>query len=273
MRAHLVQMDVAWEDPGVNRARAASMLAGAGVSEGDLVVLPEMFETGFSMNIERTADETGEGSAWLASMAKRLRATVVGGITVRRDDGWGLNRALVFDGRGGEIGRYDKAHPFSFGREAERFKGGTRVEVCGWESGKETARLCPVVCYDLRFPELFRAGRGMGAEVFVVIANWPSVRVEHWLALLRARAIENQAVVLGVNRAGRDPLLEYPGASVAFDAQGERVGWGGDAECVVAVEVDVAACRAWRASFPAWEDARAGLLARVDASGAFDAEV
>lgn len=268
MRAHLVQMDVAWEDPRANRARAEALVDGAGVSAGDLVVLPEMFETGFSMNIERTADERGEGAAWLGAMAKRLRVTLVAGITVRRADGWGLNRALVLSGSGGESARYDKAHPFSFGREAERFKGGDRVVVCAWESGGNRAMLCPVVCYDLRFPELFRAGRMRGAEVFVVIANWPSVRVEHWLALLRARAIENQAVVLGVNRTGSDPLLAYPGASVAFDAMGERIGWGGEAEGVVSVGVDIGACRAWRDSFPAWNDARESLLPRLGADGA-----
>ncbi len=273
MRAHLVQMDAVWEDPAANRARVEELIEGAGVAPGDLVALPEMFETGFSMNIERTADARGEGAAWLGGLAARLRATVVGGITVRREDGWGLNRALVFDGRGVEIARYDKTHPFSFGREAERFRGGDRVVVFPWERGSERVMVCPIVCYDLRFPELFRAGRMLGCEAFVVIANWPIARVEHWLALLRARALENQALVLGINRVGNDPLLSYPGASVAFDALGERVAWGGDRECVVRVEVDIGACRAWRASFPAWADARAGLLPRIDAAGVIRDEV
>lgn len=272
MRAHLVQMDVVWEDKGANRATAERLISAAGVERGDLVVLPEMFETGFSMNVERTADVGGEGCAWMSSMASRFGVTLMGGISVRAEDGWGLNRALVFDSDGRGVGRYDKVHPFSYGREAERFRGGARVCVCGWKTpeNKGETRVCPIVCYDLRFPELFRAGRMLGGEVFVVMANWPSERVEHWLALLRARAIENQAIVLGVNRAGKDPYLSYPGASVAFDGKGERVAFGGAEECVVGVEVDVGACRAWREAFPAWSDVKRGLLPRVDGGGEFE---
>ncbi len=271
MRAHLVQLDMAWEDKVANRARAEALLARAGVERGDLVVLPEMFETGFSMNVDRTADAEGVGAAWMASLAQRLGATVLGGVTARREDGWGLNRALAFDSGGREVARYDKAHPFSYGREAERFKGGDRVRVFAWENSGKTSpvRVCPIVCYDLRFPELFRAGRMMGAEMFVVMANWPSERVEHWLALLRARAIENQAVVLGVNRAGKDPFLVYPGASAAFDAKGERIASAAESECVLRVDVDVGSCRQWRETFPAWRDACAGLLPRVDEEGRF----
>jgi predicted amidohydrolase len=180
------------------------------------------------------------------------------------------NRALVFDPDGNEIARYDKLHPFSYGKEAERFEGGDSVCAFDWHAQGRTMRVSPLICYDLRFPEAFRACRGLaggGAEMFVVIANWPAERAEHWRALLRARAIENQAFVVGVNRSGDDPFLAYAGGSVVFDPRGEVVAEAGGAEGAIRAEIDVSRVREWRGAFRAWDDARPGLLPRIDADG------
>lgn len=254
MRAHLVQHDIAWEDKAANHARVSELLARVAVAPGDLVLLPEMFDTGFSLSVGKTADSDGASAQFVVTLARRLQATVQAGITVHGPSGKGLNRAIVCDPAGRVICEYDKIHPFSFGRESERFIGGSKVATYMWGDGADELTVCPAICYDLRFPELFRAGLAMGAELFTIGANWPVARVGHWRSLLIARAIENQAFVLGVNRCGADPHLDYPGASVAVDPQGRVIAEGSAAEEVLSVKIDAAALRSWRETFPAWKD-------------------
>lgn len=272
MRAHLVQLDIAWEDKEKNRARVRELLAAAATAPGDLIVLPEMYETGFSLNVERTADVDGAGAASLSRLATDLRAFVQGAVTSVGPDNRGRNRAIIHDPAGAEIARYDKIHPFSFGREPERFSGGDRIVTCAWRASADSAlTICPAICYDLRFPELFRAGLTLGAEIFVIGANWPAERALHWRSLLIARAIENQAYVLGVNRAGDDPHLSYSGGSLAVDPQGAIIAEADSRERVLSIEVDPDQVRSWRSRFPAWRDGRSPLLPRLGPDGRLDA--
>jgi predicted amidohydrolase len=252
MRAHLVQADTVWEDRPANYALVDAMLAGAGVAPGDLVLLPEMFDTGFSFRLDRTADTDGATLAYLQSLARRLGAVVQGSRTLIGPDGRGRNRASIIGPDGVVLAEYDKIHPFSFGRETEFFSGGNEVMTYAWGP----TRVCPAICYDLRFPEQFRQGMLMGAEVFALGANWPEPRKLHRRALGVARAIENQAVMLCVNRAGRDPHLAYEGGSYAVDPQGQIIAELGAEAGVLSVEIDLPALRAWREKFPAWKDAR-----------------
>ena len=252
MRAHLVQLDIAWEDPERNYERVADLLDGAPVEPGDLVVLPEMFDTGFSFNIERTAD-SGRTIAFLVELARDLKATVQGARTVMACHcARATNRATVIGPDGALLAEYSKIHPFSYGHEPERFDGGADVVTYRWEG----LVVCPAVCYDLRFPELFRRGLLRGAQAFAVGANWPEARHAHWRALLVARAIENQAFVLGVNRAGNDPNAAYAGGSIALAPRGEVLGELGPEPGVLSVEVDPGALRSWRETFPAWKDVK-----------------
>ncbi len=259
MRAHLVQLDIAWEDPAANRERIGELIGSAAIEPGDLIALPEMYASGFSLNVDVTADDDNEDAAFLASLAKKSGATVVGGITVRSETR-ALNRALVYGPSGERLARYDKIHPFSFGREHEVFTGGERIALFEWNGLK----VMPAICYDLRFPELFRAGLDAGAEAFVVIANWPAARQAHWRALNVARAIENQAAVLAVNRTGADPHLDYAGGSIALDARGLPVAEADERERVLTAEIDPEDVRSWRESFPAWLDRRATLWSRPE---------
>lgn len=270
MRAHLVQHDIAWEEKSASRRLASATLARATIGAGDLIVFPEMFETGFSMDVERTADSDGSGGAFLAEVARTHAATVIGGVVAMGADGRARNRALAFSPSGAPLAHYDKVHPFSFGREHERFSGGGAVRVFRWEGAGEDALVCPAICYDLRFPELFRAGRSLGAEVFVVMANWPAERAAHWRALLLARAIENQAFVLGVNRTGADPNVRYAGGSVAVGPRGEVLAEATEGAQALSVTLDLSVFREWRARFPAWQDARPGLLPRLGPGGAIE---
>ena len=270
MRLHLLQTDIAWEDRSENLARVERLLAATPPMQGDIVVLPEMFDTGFSRDTKRTADN-GDTRRWLEATAKRLDIRIIAGVTIATSATTGnlaRNRALIVDGSG-VVAEYDKIHPFSVGREHEAFSGGDRVVVVELGDDEPLARVCPLVCYDLRFPEVFRAGRMLGAEVFFVIANWPATRIDHWRTLAIARAIENQAFVVAVNRVGKDPLTTYPGGSLVVGPRGEVLVEGGADEGPIRAEIHPADARVWREKFRIWQDARPELMPRIDAEGRF----
>lgn len=254
MRVHLVQLDIQWEDAPANRGRVESLMKAAGVAPGDLVLLPEMFDTGFSFNTERTADVRHESRDFVAHLARSYGVSVVAGITAaaREAGARARNRALVADPAGHIVAQYDKRHLFPLGEpsEAGRLEAGSELTLFNW-AGLE---LCPLICYDLRFPELFAAGLARGAQGFCLVANWPSVRAGHWRALLIARAIENQAFVFAVNRVGRDPRLSYAGGSMVIDPFGEIALESDEREGVTSASVDPAKVVEWRRQFPAWRE-------------------
>jgi len=252
MRVHAVQFDLAWEDKDANFATATRLLDAAPPSAGDLVVLPEMFATGFSRTLEATRQgEPAESEAYLAALAKRFDCYVVGGSVGKGSDGRGRNEAVTFGRDGSLIGRFAKLHPVSYaGEHLVHQPGEVVVPVV---LGEFTA--ASFVCYDLRFPEPFREAVRQGATLLIVIANWPAIRIEHWTALLKARAIENQACVVGVNRVGSDPDWTYPGRSVIFDPWGRVLAEAGEEECVLQAEIEADAVMAWRRDFPALHDA------------------
>lgn len=262
MRAHLMQFDVAWEDRDENFRRVDELLDRTDIQSGDLVVLPELFDGGFSLNTSLTADTTGLTASYLQRLADDLDCTVQGARTVFacgvQSSACPLarNEAIVFEPGGACVARYHKVHPFTFGREPEAFEGGNDLAIYAWKQADESLTVCPAICYDLRFPELFRLGLKKGAEVFAIGANWPSTRQSHWRSLLIARAIENQAYVLGVNRTGDDPHLNYVGGSIAIDPKGEILGELRDEVAVLTVDIDPAELRDWREKFPAWRDLR-----------------
>ena len=259
MRAHLVQMDVSWEDPDGNRNRVGRLLGRADVDEGDLIVLPEMFDTGFSMNTERTADN-GLTLRFLLDLADDLGVTIQAGRTLHRCDCDRAENVMSVVGPGTKlIAEYAKCYPFSIAGEDNHIRAGRDVVVYEWND----LRVAPAICYDLRFPELFRRGLAAGAEMFALGAGWPKTRQHHWRALLLARAIENQAYVLGVNRVGRDPEhaggLEYRGGSIAVGPTGEVLGELSAEESqegILSLVIDPEAVRGWRTKFPAWRDIR-----------------
>ncbi|MBI2948788.1 MAG: carbon-nitrogen family hydrolase [Verrucomicrobia bacterium] len=253
MRIVACQLDCAWEDKKANYAKVRSLLDAASIPAGALVVLPEMFSTGFSMNVAGIREaEPSETETFLANTARHCSAFVLGGLVTQAEDGRGRNEAVVFGPDGERLCRYGKIHPFSFGGETKHYAGGNEVVTFQWQDFV----VAPFVCYDLRFPEIFRIATQRGAHLLAVIANWPTRRVNHWVALLQARAIENQAYVVGVNRVGNDPKLSYPGRSLIVDPQGEVLAEGSAEEQIVSGEVDVARVISWRNEFPALRDLR-----------------
>ena len=254
MKAHAVQLDQVWENKEANYEKATRLVADAGVAPGDLIALPETFPTCFSMNVTlTTADEPEKTEAFLADLARKHEAWVTSGMTIPSDsDEKGHNVSVTFSPEGKRIGCYAKTHPAAIYGEHESYDAGD--EVITFPLGGFTA--CPFICYDLRFPEIFRIGAQRGANLFTVIANWPAVRIEHWVTLLRARAIENLAYVVGVNRTGNDPSLEYSGRTIIVDPRGEILADAGAAECVISAELDLGGLEEWRKQFPVLEHAR-----------------
>ena len=246
-----LQLDTVWEDKAANHAKLAAHLRDLRSEAGTLVVLPEMWATGFSLDVPAvTETPRGETRAFLAEQAKLYGITLLGGLVTTGPDGRGRNEAVGFGPDGAEVVRYVKMHPFSFGLESTRYGRGSEVLVFPWQG----MTVAPFVCYDLRFPEVFRHAARLGAELFCVIANWPAVREDHWVTLLKARAIENQAYVVGVNRCGHDPNLYYGGRSLIFGPRGEVLADGGKVEGVVRAYLDVDALRQYRREFPALDD-------------------
>lgn len=254
MHAVLCQPDLVWENKPATRERVRALLARHPVPPGSLIVLPEMFATGFSMRVEATTEPPGgETEVFLRELAATSRSCVLGGL-VAEWLGAPRNQAVAIAPDGRILARYSKQHPFSPAGEADSFPAGTGTAIFEWAG----FRIAPFICYDLRFPETFRQATAAGATLLTVIANWPSPRHHHWRTLLMARAIENQAAVIGVNRTGRDPSHTYAGGSLALDAQGRPLAEAGEHEAVLGVDLDPDDVAAWRTRFPALRDA--GLL-------------
>jgi len=251
MHAVLCQPDLVWENKPATIDRVRALLATHPIPRGSLIVLPEMFATGFSMRPEATAEPPGGPTeSFLLELARTHDCCVLGGL-VTEWLGAPRNQAVAIAPDGRILARYSKQHPFSPAHEADSFPPGTETIVFDWAG----FRIAPFICYDLRFPELFRKATAAGATLLAVIANWPSPRHHHWRTLLTARAIENQAAVIGVNRAGQDPNHAYAGGSLALDAQGLPCAEAGDRESVLTVTLDPAEVTAWRDQFPALRDA------------------
>lgn len=253
-RVSIVQQPLAWHDAPANRANFAAVmgpLAGA----TDLVALPEMFTSGFTMKPETYAEPAdGETTAWLREQARSLDAMVGGSVAIE-DQGRHHNRFLLA-APDGTVYHYDKRHLFSMGGEHRHYCPGTRAQLVEWRG----ARICPFVCYDLRFPVFSRRRPGLDYDLVLFVASWPDPRREHWVTLLRARAIENLAFCAGVNRIGDDPSHHYAGDSAVVDFMGRTLVDLGDRAAAATVTLDLPAMRAWRDRFPAHLDADAFSL-------------
>ena len=256
LRVTLVQQSIIWQDAAANRAHLDALLAPL-TKNTDLIVLPEMFPTGFSMDAERLAEPVdGPTSQWLHSKAEELNTAITGSLITK--DGEHYYNRLLWAAPGDEVRHYDKRHLFRMANEHQRFTPGGAPLAVAWRG----LRICPLVCYDLRFPVYSRRRPALEYDLLLYVANWPAARRKAWQALLRARAIENLAFVVGVNRIGRDGNdIDYCGDSVAHDFLGEPLAELGSESAVTTVELDGDALRAFRGRFPAHLDADGFTLA------------
>lgn len=257
MHVAAVQFDIAWEDKPANHKTIEDMLDGVRIEPGTFVLLPELGDTGFSFNLDAIVDE--QTLTWAQALARRLGIWLQPGFAERGPDGRGRNCAAIVSPQGEILGTYRKVHPFSYGLESQHYSGGDAAVVRRCPD----AAVSPMICYDLRFPELWRLAALAGAEVFTIGASWPDARQSHWRALLIARAIENQAFVVAVNRVGADPHLRYAGGSMIIGPTGEILAEAGADPAVLRGNLDIEAARRWRDDFPALRDARGDLLGSI----------
>ncbi len=249
LRFTLVQTDLVWQNPTQNRANLSQLLEPLS-QQTDVIILPEMFTTGFTMQAETHAEVfAGETLAWLQAQAACLQAALVGSVAMLAD-GHYVNR-LLWVAPNGEVQFYDKRHLFRMGDEVNHYTAGQERKTFhyrGW-------RILPQVCYDLRFPVFMRNRHDY--DLAVIVANWPAARRKPWRTLLQARAIENQSYVIGVNRIGVDGTnLPYSGDSLAVDFKGELlVDEPGNEPFVKTVSLDLTALQTFKQQFPAWMDA------------------
>jgi predicted amidohydrolase len=245
-----VQHDISWEDRDATLAHVAPMVAKAAADGARLVVLPEMFAVGFSMTPEQTAEpEGGPTSAWLADQA-RTHDLWIGGSVPERSGGRPRN-VFVLAGPDGTVHRYAKVHPFTYSGEHEHYDAGDELVTVTVDG----LRVSLFVCYDLRFADEFWY-RATETDLYLVVASWPQSRAHHWRSLLLARAIENQAYVLGCNRVGDGDGTHYAGGSCIVDPMGQVLSSEGDHEAILVAEVDPATVAATRERFPFLRDRR-----------------
>lgn len=244
---HLVQTALVWEDAEVNRQQLDGKIARLA---GGVIVLPEMFTTGFSMASRELAETmSGETVAWLKSRAADYGSIVCGSAIITEQDQF-YNRFL-WALPDGQVQTYDKRHLFRMADEHDHYSPGSGRPVFDCDDLK----VMPQICYDLRFPAWSRNQRN-SYDVLLYVANWPAARREQWLALLRARAIENLCYVVAVNRVGEDGNgVAYSGDSCVIDFRGEMLADLADRDTVESVELDSESLAAYRESFPAHLDA------------------
>ena len=233
LRISLVQANQLWEDKTANISNYERMLTS---TDTDLIILPEMFQTGFSMNTTELAEDWNDSPSvkWLISLATEKNAAIYTSLMIKDGDHF-YNRG-VFVYPTGRIEKYDKRKTFSLANENSFFSSGTERKIVDYKGWKLQLQ----ICYDLRFPEIMRnyllPNQMPAYDVLLFVANWPEKRISHWNALLKARAIENQCFVAGVNRVGKDAKgLLYNGESKGVNALGERMNRSEEGETIISL--------------------------------------
>lgn len=256
MRISLCQMDMIWEDKKKNIKKAEEFMAQAAALGADMILFPEMSFTGFSMRLDVTGETVPETKQRMTELSVKYQIASGFGWTAVQED-LGENHYTLISDLGEELSDYIKIHPFSYAGEDKVFRAGEKLTAAEYKGMK----LGTVICYDLRFPELFQGLSDM-ADTILVPANWPRKRAEHWKLLLRARALENQVYVLGINCAGEKDGIFYSGDSCAVDPLGNLIAGyiQGEQLLMVDIEPDV---KKYREEFPVRQDRRTDLYRRI----------
>lgn len=254
LKVSIIQSDLHWEDIGANLAMFEEKIWQIGPT--DVIVLPEMFTTGFSMRVGQLAEHMNMRTfKWMRQMADQTGALVLGSFIARVHDRH-YNRLLWME-PGGHFKTYDKRHLFRMAEEHHVYAPGESLLIGHWKGW----RICPLICYDLRFPVWSRnrwnpSLKKMAYDVLVYVANWPLVRAGAWKTLLEARAIENLSYVVGVNRVGSDGNgVEYNGGSAIVGPKGDPIFFVEGEEVIKTVALNAHALQGYRDRFPAYLDA------------------
>jgi omega-amidase len=249
MKIGLIQYSPKWEDKKVNKEKITSLLKEEN-GDVDLLIFPEMTLTGFTMQPDNYAEEIeGESFAYFSSLAEKFECDVIAGIIENRSGKY-FNTLIHIEKSGKLKNHYHKIHPFSFSSEDKHFSAGDKPVITGIDNW----RIGLSICYDLRFPELYRFYAKENVHLIIIIANWPDTRIEHWRTLLKARAIENQCYVVGVNRVGKDPKLNYTGFSCVYDPMGNEIVAVENEERIIFAEIQKTEVEDVRGKLPFLDD-------------------
>lgn len=249
MNFSIVQYSPLWEDVEKNKKKLEKMLAEYNPEPG-VIVFPEMSLTGFTMRPESFAESVdGESIKFFKAISTKYSSAVIAGIILKENNSF-FNTIVHLDKKGELIKIYKKIHPFSFGDENIHYQAGNEAVITEIEGIKTGLS----ICYDLRFPELYRYYGKEKVDLILNIANWPIPRIHHWRILLQARSIENQCYVIGVNRVGTDPKLSYNGCSSVFNPMGEEMLCNIDEEKISSLEISFDKVTEVRDRFPFLND-------------------
>ncbi|MBB6218973.1 putative amidohydrolase [Anaerosolibacter carboniphilus] len=252
MKIAMIQVNIEFGNPETNRKKMVEMIEKAAQGQPDIIVLPEMWNTSFSLkNLHEIADKSGEPTKTIiGNLAKKYHINIVAGSVADVHGDLVHNRLYVFDRDGNVKSHYDKAHLIQQAREHEFLTAGKSTEVFRLDEV-----ICgAIICYDIRFPELARTVALKGAKVLFIPAQWPETRIEHWKALVIARAIENQMYVVAVNRIGSEFKADFPGKSLVVDPWGKILVESDDQEQIVHVEIDMDLVDRIRTKIPCFSD-------------------
>ncbi|WP_088009335.1 carbon-nitrogen family hydrolase [Indiicoccus explosivorum] len=259
MRIACIQMDIAFADPDTNFRRAERFMEEAVQGGADVLVLPEMWNTGYALtDLEKLADRGGQAEKFLSDFAKKHDVHIVGGsVSSKKAHGF-TNTMYVVNKTGDTVAEYDKAHLFGLMDEHLHLESGDSAnlfELDGIPAGG-------VICYDIRFPEWLRRHALEGAKVIFVPAEWPAPRIDHWRVLLQARAIENQCFIVAVNRIGSDPANEFGGHSMVIAPWGDVRMELGTGEEIGYAEITLDEVDEVRGRIPVFDDRRESIYTR-----------
>ncbi|MFB9769578.1 carbon-nitrogen family hydrolase [Lactiplantibacillus modestisalitolerans] len=257
MRVGLIQLDIRYGDPAANFKQVSAAIQKAARQHVDVLVLPELWNTGYALDrLPELADQNGQQTqTQLSALARQWKVNIVGGSVAVARNGHYYNEMLTFDRQGQLLSRYDKVHCFGLMGEQE-------VMTAGNQENRFTLDNVPafgVICYDIRFPEWLRKQAARGPQVLFVSAEWPTARLTQWRLLLQARAIENQAYVVAVNRVGDDPQNAFGGQSLVVDPLGKLVAIGGAHAQLITATLDLKQVERVREQLPVFADRRPEL--------------
>lgn len=250
MKIALAQMDISWCNKEKNKTKCIEFFKKAQNTKVDLVLFPEMTLTGFSMDVQCVAEEDSSTLNWFKEQAISFNLNIGFGY-VKKEDNKGLNIFSIVSSDGIVISKYTKLHPFSFARETDYYTSGDEIVFTKINEFLTST----FICYDLRFPEIFQIASSK-SELITIIANWPKIRRDHWITLLKARAIENQCYVAAVNRVGTGNGIEYVGDSMIIDPQGNILTTSYNNEELIVANINLEEVHKLRNSFKVKSDRR-----------------
>ena len=249
----IAQINITWEDSKKNMVKVESFVKKALGNKIELILFPEMTLTGFTMNINKLLLSEKEIISWIKKVAIDNNINIGLGFAIKID-GKGKNKYVIVSKQGKVLAMYTKIHPFSYSGEDDKYYNGDEICICKINEFKIT----PFICYDLRFPEIFQIA-SKEAQIITVAASWPKSREQHWITLLKARAIENQCYVIGINRIGSGNGLQYNGASIFVSPSGEILNEVNSEEMLIIKDLEIEKIREIKDSFDIKKDRREKL--------------